>query len=126
MPEAQAEFAQDEYTDRSIRFLCCETIREKLIRQLGQEVPHRLAVELSQFKQLTNQYRIEATLWVETKGQKNIVIGSKGAVLKQAGVEARQAIEKLLDSKVHLGLWVKIRSGWSNDEQFLGTLGYRD
>ncbi len=126
LPEAQAEFAQDEYTDRSIRFLCCETIREKLIRQLGQEVPHRLAVELSQFKQLTNQYRIEATLWVETKGQKNIVIGSKGAVLKQAGVEARQAIEKLLDSKVHLGLWVKIRSGWSNDEQFLGTLGYRD
>ena len=126
LPEAPAEYAEDEYTDRSIRFLCCETIREKLIRQLGQEIPHRLAVELIQFEQLPDQHRIEATLWVESKGQKNIVIGAKGAVLKQAGIEARQVMEKLLQTKVHLGLWVKVRGGWSNDEQFLGTLGYRD
>ncbi len=125
LPEAPAEFGEDEYTDRSVRFLCCEAIREKLIRQLGQEVPHRLAVELTQFEQSRDQYKIEATLWVESRGQKNIVIGAKGAVLKQAGSEARQAIEKLLGHHVQLGLWVKIRSGWSNDEQFLGSLGYR-
>ncbi len=126
LPEAPAEFAEDEYTDRSIRFLCSEAIREKLIRQLGQEVPHRLAVELTQFEQNQDQYILEATLWVESRGQKNIVIGAKGAVLKQAGSEARRAIEKLLDHRVHLGLWVKIRDGWSNDEQFIGTLGYRE
>ena len=125
LPEAPAEFSEDEYTDRSIRFLCCETIREKLIRQLGQEVPHRLAVELTQFEQSPKECRLEATLWVESGGQKKIVIGAKGAVLKQAGSEARRDMEKLLGCHVQLGLWVKIRDNWSNDEQFLGTLGYR-
>jgi len=85
LPQAPAEYGADEYTDRSVRFLCCEAIREKLIRQLGQEVPHRLAVELTQFEQAPKHCRIEATIWVESKGQKNIVIGAKGAVLKQAG-----------------------------------------
>ncbi len=126
LPLRAAEFDEDEYTDRSVRFLCCETIREKLIRQLGQEVPHRLAVELTQFKHDEHGYQLEAILWVESKGQKTIVIGAKGAVLKLAGTEARRAMERLLDKKVHLGLWVKVRGGWSNDEKFISTLGYRD
>ena len=126
LPEGEPIFAEDLYTDRSERFLCAEIVREKLIRLLGQEVPHRLAVEIETFEQRANDTRIAARIWVESRGQKIIVIGRGGERLKRVGTEARRDIERMLGVHVHLDLWVKVRSGWSDDERFLGELGYRD
>jgi GTP-binding protein Era len=126
LPEAAPIFPEDQYTDRSERFLCAEIVREKLIRLLGQEVPHRLAVEIETFEQRANDARIAARIWVESRGQKVIVIGRGGERLKRVGTEARRDIERLLGVHVHLDLWVKVRSGWSDDERFLGELGYRE
>jgi GTP-binding protein Era len=126
LPVGDPIFPQDLYTDRSERFLCAEIVREKLIRLLGQEVPHRLAVEVETFQQRANDARLSMRIWVESRGQKVIVIGRGGARLKRVGTEARRDIERLLGVHVHLELWVKVRSGWSDDERFLGELGYRD
>lgn len=126
LPVGERIFPDDQYTDRSERFLCAEIVREKLIRLLGQEVPHRLAVEIETFEQRTSDTRIAARIWVESRGQKAIVIGRGGERLKRVGTEARHDIERLLGVHVHLDLWVKVRSGWSDDEKFLGELGYRE
>lgn len=126
LPAGEPIFPEDLYTDRSERFLCAEIVREKLIRLLGQEVPHRLAVEVENFQQRANDARLAMRIWVESRGQKVIVIGRGGERLKRVGTEARRDIERLLGVHVHLDLWVKVRSGWSDDERFLGDLGYRD
>jgi GTP-binding protein Era len=126
LPAGPALYPQEQYTDRSERFLCAEIVREKLIRQLGQEVPHRLAVEIEAFKRQRKDVHIAARIWVESRGQKAIVIGKKGDRIKRAGVEARQDIERLLEAHVNLELWVKVRSGWSDDERFMTGLGYRE
>ena len=126
LPQGPAVYPQDQYTDRSERFLCAEIVREKLIRQLGQEVPHRLAVEIEAFKRQRKDVQIAARIWVESRGQKKIVIGNKGELIKRAGVEARQDIERLLEAHVNLELWVKVRSGWSDDARFMNGLGYRE
>ncbi len=124
LPENEAFFPSDQITDRNVRFLSAEIIREKLIRELGQELPYTTTVEIERFEEGESISRIYATIYVETKGQKAIIIGRKGARLKSIGSKARADIEKMLDGKVYLQLWVKIREGWSNDERALASLGY--
>jgi len=124
LPENPPFFQDDEFTDRSSRFLCAEIIREKLIRELGNELPYQTTVEIEQYKDEDKLTRIHALILVETKGQKIIVIGDKGARLKSIGTKARKDIERLIDRKVFLKLWVKVKSGWSDSEASLRSLGY--
>ncbi len=126
LPEGEPIFAEDQLTDRSERFLAAEIIREKLLRTLGQEVPHALSVEIEQFKVEGNLTRIAALIWVERDGQKAIVIGHKGEVLKKVGERSRLDLERLLDGKVFLQLWVKVKENWSDDERALRSLGYAE
>lgn len=126
IPEGELIFPEDQLTDRSSRFLAAELVREKLFRQLGQELPYSLTVEIEEFKTEGNMYRIGAVIYVERSGQKSIVIGKKGELLKTVGREARIEMEKLFDMKVFLQLWVKVRDGWSDNERMLKNLGYND
>ncbi|MGZ8216048.1 GTPase Era [Methylomagnum sp.] len=126
LPEGEPIFPEDQVTDRSVRFMAAEIIREKLLRALGLEVPHALTVEIEQFKIEGGLTRISALIWVEREGQKAIVIGTKGEVLKKVGERARLDMEKLLDGKVFLQLWVKVKEGWSDDERALRSLGYSE
>lgn len=119
-------YDSDQITDRTDRFMTAEIIREKLMRNLGQELPYALTVEITQFKEdveagITD---IAATIFVERDSQKAIVIGKGGSKLKQVGHDARLDLEKLLGQKVFLQLWVKVREGWSDDERALRSLGY--
>ncbi len=125
LPEGELMFPEDQVTDSSVRFMTTEIIREKLIRRLGQEIPHSLSISIDQFKVEKNITRIYAVVWVEREGQKNIVIGDKGAGLKEVGTQARLDIEKLIGSKVYLNLWVKVKKNWSDSERDLIGLGYR-
>lgn len=124
LPENGPFFPEDQITDRNVRFLSAEIIREKLVRELGAELPYTTTVEIERFEEGESITRIYATIYVETKGQKTIIIGRKGSRLKSIGTKARIDIEKMLDTKVYLELWVKIREGWSNDERALASLGY--
>lgn len=126
LPEGEPIFPEDQITDRSERFMTAEIIREKLIRCLGQEVPHALSVEIESFKTEGKLIRIHALIWVEREGQKAIVIGNKGEVLKKVGERARVELEQLLDAKVFLQLWVKVKDNWSDDERALRSLGYAE
>ena len=117
-------YSDDQITDRSMRFLASEIIREKLIRELGQELPYTSAVVIDKYEEAETIVHIHATIYVESAGQKSIIIGKKGARLKSIGTNARKDISKMVDSKVYLNLWVKVREGWSNDEQALRGLGY--
>jgi len=126
LPEGDPVYPEDQITDRSERFLAAEIIREKLLRSLGQEVPHALTVEIERYKQQGTMIRIHALIWVEREGQKAIVIGQGGDVLKKVGERARLDLEKMLDHKVYLELWVKVKKGWSDDERALHSLGYVD
>ncbi|MEJ2142490.1 MAG: GTPase Era [Gammaproteobacteria bacterium] len=119
-------YPEDYITDRSSRFLAAEIVREKLMRTLGQELPYNITVEIEQFKEEKDRLLINALIWVERDNQKAIVIGKKGQQLKKIGSQARQDMQKLFDSKVHLELWVKVKEGWSDDERALQSLGYRD
>ena len=124
LPENGPFFPEDQITDRNVRFLSAEIIREKLVRELGAELPYTTTVEIERFEEGEAITRIYATIYVETRGQKTIIIGRKGSRLKSIGTKARIDIEKMLDTKVYLELWVKIREGWSNDERALASLGY--
>ncbi len=132
LPEGEAQFPEDQLTDRNSRFLAAEIIREKLMRRLGEELPYQLSVEIESFKEETKNktnepfYDISALIWVERKGQKAIVIGKQGKVLKAVGQEAREDMEALFDHKVFLRLWVKVKEGWSDDERALRQFGYHD
>ena len=124
LPESAPLFSEDQVTDRSERFLAGEIIREKLMRRLGQEVPYRLTVEIERFSEEGATTTIDAVIWVEKPGQKAIVIGAEGKMLKVVGEEARADIERMLEKRVYLGLWVKVREGWSDDDRALRQLGY--
>ena len=124
LPENEAFYPEDQLTNRSMRFLAGEIIREKLVRELGQELPYTSTVSIDKYEDGEDIIRIHATIYVETKGQKNIIIGRKGDRMKSIGTKARKDIEAMADSKVYLNLWVKVREGWSNDEQALRGLGY--
>ncbi len=126
LPENDHFYADDQVTDRSMRFLASEIIREKLIRELGQELPYTSTVDIDKYIEDPDIVRIHATIYVESTGQKAIIIGKKGARLKSIGTAARQDISKMVDSKVYLNLWVKVREGWSNDERALRGLGYSE
>lgn len=124
LPENPHIYPGDQVTDRNMRFLSSEIIREKLIRELGQELPYTSTVDVDKYIEDPDLVRIHATIYVESKGQKAIIIGKKGARLKSIGTAARQDISKMIDGKVYLNLWVKVREGWSNDERALRGLGY--
>lgn len=126
LPESIHLFPEDQITDRSQRFMAAEIIREKIMRQLGQEVPYAMTVEIEQMKLQGHVWHIHGLILVERPGQKNIVIGKQGQKLKSIGSESRKDIERMLDAKVMLNLWVKVKSGWSDDERALRSLGYDD
>jgi GTP-binding protein Era len=126
VPAGDHYYEEDQITDRSERFLVAERIREKLTRQLGQELPYALTVEIEQFKESGKLTEIAAVIWVERKGQKGIVIGNKGSRLRTVGQESREELEALLGRKIFLQLWVKVREGWSDDDRALQSLGYRE
>jgi GTP-binding protein Era len=129
LPEQPWTYAEDELTDRSERFLASETVREKLFRLTGEELPYTSTVIIDKFEEEPSPkhdrfVRIAATIVVERDGHKAIVIGDKGDRLKRIGTEARQELEKLLGAKVFLELWVKVRAGWADDEARVRSFGY--
>ncbi len=124
LPEQAFQYEEDALTNKSLRFLVAEIIREKLMRFLGEELPYASSVEIELFKEGPRLTEIAAVIYVERPSQKGIVIGEKGQKLKEIGTEARQDIQKLLDQKVMLRLWVKIKANWRDDEQALNQLGY--
>ncbi|WP_025562911.1 MULTISPECIES: GTPase Era [unclassified Psychromonas] len=127
LPESEFYFPEDYITDRSSRFMASEIVREKLMRFLGDELPYSVTVEIEQFKQKANGIlHINALILVERDGQKRMVIGNKGEKLKAIGMQARIDMEELFDSKVFLEIWVKVKSGWADDDRALRSLGYGD
>ena len=117
-------FPDDQVTDRSQRFLAAELVREKIIRQLGDELPYATAVEIEDFAQdQRGVLHIHALILVERAGQKKILVGESGERLKSIGTAARKDMERAFDNKVMLKLWVKVKSGWSDDARALKTLG---
>ena len=124
LPEQPWFYDEEALTDRSERFLASELIREKLFRLTGDELPYTSTVVIDEFKEEGNLRRIAATIIVERDAHKGMVIGDKGERLKRIGTEARTELEKLMDAKVFLELWVKVRSGWADDEERLRTYGY--
>ncbi|MDC0603646.1 GTPase Era [Aliiglaciecola sp.] len=127
LPESEFYFPEDYITDRSSRFMASEIIREKLMRFTGDELPYSVTVEIEQFLMADNGvYRINGLILVERETQKRMVIGKGGQRLKTIGAEARKDMENLFDNKVFLELWVKVKSGWADDERALRSLGYGD
>lgn len=126
LPESEHFYPEDQITDRSSRFLAAELVREKIMRQLGAELPYQMTVEIEDFKQEGRILHIHSLILVEREGQKKILIGEKGERIKLIGQEARKDMETLFDTKVMLNLWVKVKKGWSDDERALRSLGYRE
>ncbi|MDY0072596.1 MAG: GTPase Era [Thauera sp.] len=124
LPPGPPMYAEDEVTDRSERFLAAEFLREKLFRLLGDELPYGIAVEIEKFEVEGQLRRIFAAVIVDKAGHKAIVIGNKGEKLKRISSEARVELERLFDGKVYLEVWVKVKSGWADDERALKSLGY--
>ena len=129
LPEQGWWYSPDELTDRSEKFLASEIIREKLFRLTGDELPYTSTVVIEKFdeepgKTVSRMVRIAATIVVERDGHKAMVIGDKGEKLKRIGTESRMELEKLLDAKVFIELWVKVRSGWADDEARVRSFGY--
>ena len=114
----------EELTDRSERFMAAEMVREKLFRLTGDELPYTSTVVIDKFEEEGGLKRIAATIVVEREGHKGMVIGEKGEKLKRIGTEARQELEKIWDCKVFLELWVKVRSGWADDDARVRSFGY--
>ncbi len=126
LPHGEHIYDAEQMTDRSIRFLSTELIREKIMRQLGDELPHKVAVEIERFDEQPAIIHIDALIWVERDSQKKILIGKQGERIKAIGIDARRDIEFMCDKKVMLKLWVKVKSSWSDDDQMLRSLGYSD
>lgn len=136
LPIATPIFTADELTDKTERFLASEIIREKIMRQSGDEIPYDVTVQIDTFRddpahvdEKTGKPRraitfIDATIFVERKGQKTIIIGDKGARIRQIGIDARTDMESLFGKKIMLTLWVKVKKGWADDPRALASLGY--
>jgi GTP-binding protein Era len=124
LPEQQWFYEEDALTDRSERFLASEIIREKLFRLTGDELPYASTVVIDKFEEEGNLRRIAASIVVERDAHKGMIIGAGGERLKRIGSESRQELETLMDAKVFLELWVKVRSGWADDEEHLRSYGY--
>lgn len=127
MPEGPRYYPEDMITDRQERFIVMEIIREKALRLLEQEIPHGIAVEILSMKTTKNgTYKIEANMLCEKNSHKGIIIGKNGAMLKRISTYARQDIEKFLDAKVYLRVWVKVKEDWRDSNFLLKELGYKD
>jgi GTP-binding protein Era len=124
LPHKELLFSEDELTDKSSRFIASEYIREKLFRLLGDELPYSTTVEIEKFEEEGDLRRIFAAIVVDRAGHKGIVIGKGGETLKRIASEARQDMERLFGAKVYLEVWVKVKSGWTDDERLLRSLGY--
>ena len=124
LPNEGLMFPEDDLTDKSERFLAAEYIREKVFRLLGDELPYSTTVEIERFEIEGELRRIFAAIVVDREGHKAIVIGKGGESLKRIASEARQDMERLFDGKVYLEIWVKVKSGWNDDERLLKSLGY--
>jgi GTP-binding protein Era len=124
LPFSRPFYDEDQWTDRSERFLASELIREQLMLRLHQELPYSMTVEIEEFKRSEGLLSIGAIVWVERDSQKQIVIGKGGNVLKQAGSRARKELEELFDEKVFLRTWVKVSRDWSDRERALKQFGY--
>lgn len=124
LPQNYFLFPEDQLTDRNDQFLAAEIIREKIIRNLSDELPYATSVVIEKFSEENNLVRVYAVIYVERPGQKAIIIGKNGETLKRIGTHARLDMEKLLGKKVFLQLWVKVKTGWTNDEKMLESLGY--
>ncbi|MDQ6760941.1 MAG: GTPase Era [Acidobacteriota bacterium] len=125
LPEGPQYFPSDYLTDQPERFLAAELIREKILRETRQEVPHSIAVLVENWEDTPKMIRIAASIYVERAGQKGIVIGAKGAMLKTIGTSARIEIEKLVGRKVFLELFVKVRPDWRQSPEFLNAIDWR-
>jgi len=123
LPKSEFIYPEDHVTDKSIRFICAEFIREQVMIHLHQEIPYLTAVEIESFEEDEKITNINATLWVGRKNQKGIVIGSKGETLKRIGTAARHTLEDFLQRKVFLKLWVKVEDDWHNNPKHLKELG---
>jgi GTP-binding protein Era len=126
LPFSRPYYDEDQFTDRSERFLAAEMIREQLTLRLHQELPYSLTVQIEEFKRKGGLLTIGAIIWVERESQKQITIGKNGAVLKQVGSGARIALEELLGEKVYLRLWVKVSKDWSDNEKSIERFGYTE
>ncbi len=126
LPVAEAGFPAEQLTDRSDGFIASELIREQLFRQLGEELPYLTAVELTAYRETGSLTEIDADIWVDRPSHKAIVIGNGGKRLKQIGSRAREQLERFLGKRVHVKLWVKVRSGWMDSRSSLAMLGYHE
>lgn len=126
LSEGPKYYDDDTVTDQYERFMAAEILREKVIKNTSEEVPHAVAVEIREWKEKKKGLvSISAVIYVERDGQKAILIGKKGDMLKTIGSQARRDIEKLISARVFLELWVKVKKGWRDDKKMLQTLGYR-
>jgi GTP-binding protein Era len=125
MPEGPSFFPPDHITDQPERFIAAELIREKILHETRQEVPHSVAVVIENWEEKKNLLRITAAIYVEREGQKAILIGAKGAMLKKVGTLARQEMEVTFDRKIFLQLFVKVRGNWRESPEFLNELDWR-
>ena len=126
LPESSNFFPEDQVTDKSERFMAAELLREQLTRRYAKEIPYALTVEIERFESVDERYRIAAVIWVEREGQKRIIIGKKGAALKETARIARESMESCFGRKVWLDVWIKVKKSWSSDEAALSSLGYLD
>lgn len=126
LPQGPFLFADDQFTDKSIRFLCAEIVREKIFRFCGQELPYSTSVEIESFKEEDNIDRIHVIIWVDKPNHKPMIIGDKGQKLKEIATQARMDMERLLDKKVMLKCWCKVKRGWLDDERLIHQFGYYD
>ena len=124
MPFGPRYFPKEQISDANMRLIGAETIREKIIELTSEEIPHAIAVEINRFRERRDLTVIEATIYVERASQKGIVIGKRGRMIRQIGVEARSELERLLDKKVHLETRVKVLKNWRSNDDFLRRVGY--
>ncbi len=124
LPEGAPIYPEEQLTDRSERFLAAEIVREKLMRLLGEELPYSVGVSIESFREQGSAIHIDAVIWVERGGQKPIIIGRQGRVLKKIGIQARRDMERLFGRRVMLHTWVKVKERWTEDERALKQLGF--
>ena len=124
LPEAPATFDAEQFTDRSERFMAAEFIREKVFRQLGDELPYASNVMIEKYEEVGNLRRVFASIVVEKRSQKAILIGEKGDRLKRIGTDARKEMEETFGGKVYLELWVRVKKGWADDDAMVRQYGY--
>lgn len=124
LPAGDFIYQSDEYTDKNMRFLAAERVREQLFLVMQKEIPYSLSVEIERFETSAQRHVIGAVIWVERASQKGMVIGKNGAILKEVGKRARKSMMALFGENVHLELWVRVKQGWADNDKALASLGY--